>query len=260
MGTLKVLGCGGAGSRFLRYIRRSTPVEGYSINDKNSDIIVDPQKVIAYADVSSPLIMRAFSWVSHITEPYIFVLAGLGGDLGTSLAHLIGNAKRSKATLIGIFTLPFSSENMERRAYAIKALEKIEKLYHIYFVLDNDGLVRHYSHVPINVAMQIPPEVMKHIIIDFQRVLLKNMLNVKLQGRVGVGVGLGSGKNKLQVAIEDALDSPWLSEGKKIMLFSGELELEDAEIASKPYNPEFVDVYFTHEYGDQVKVTILTRE
>ncbi len=260
MGTLKVLGCGGAGSRFLRYIRGSTYVEGHIINDKNADIIVDPRRVIAYADVSPSLITRAFPWLTHISEPYIFVLAGLGGTLGTSLTKLIAQAKRSKTTLIGIFTLPFSSENRERRAHALKALEKIEKLYHIYFVLDNDGLVKHYSHIPINVAMQISPEVMKHIIIDFQRVLLKNMLNVKLQGRVGVGVGLGSGKNRLQVAIEDALDSPWLGEGKKIMIFSGELELEDAEIASKPYDPEFVDIYFTKEYGDAVKVTILTRE
>jgi len=255
---LSVIGCGGAGAKFASYIASSTTLQPIIINDGNATIRVDRRKVEAYSTVDGKLISLAFPWIGKITSPYVFVLAGLGGSVGTSLARILGRSKKHRTKLIGLFTLPFSSENKERRKYALESVKDIEKYYDMYFLLDNDGLVKHYSHVPITVAMQIPAEVMKHILLDFKNIMIKNILNVPIKGQLGVGIGFGAGKNKLEVAIEDALDSPWIGEGEKIMLFSGNIDIDDAKIASRNYNPLFVDVFKTQQYGDEVKVTILT--
>ncbi len=257
---LSVVGCGGAGTKFAIYIGSSTTLRPIIINDTNADIGVDRRKILAYSTVDGKLISMAFPWLSRINSPYIFVLAGLGGIVGTGLARMLGRAKKHRTKLIGLFTLPFSSENKERRKYALEALEDIGKYYDMYFLLDNDGLVKHYSHVPITVAMRIPAEVMKHIVLDFKNIMIKNILNVPINGRLGVGIGFGAGKNKIEVAIEDALDSPWIGNGEKIMLFSGDIDIEDAKVASRNYEPIFVDVFRTQQYGEEVKVTIITLE
>ncbi len=255
---LAVVGCGGAGSRFARYIGEEVNVRSIKINDGNGDINVNRKNVEAYADVSPKIISQAFPWALKLSFPYIFVVGGLGGVVGTSVAKIIGKVRKNKSRLVGIFTLPFSSENAVRRRRALQAIQDIEKYYDIYFILDNDGLVNHYSHVPINVAMSIPAEVMKHIVLDFKRVLIKNFLNMEIRGRVGVGIGIGTGKERIRVAIEDALDSPWMSDGKKVMIFSGNIEIEDVEPVAKYYAPSFLDVYRTTEYGERVKVTIIS--
>ena len=257
---IKLIGCGGAGSRFASYIAQEIGVDILRINDKHGDLNVDGRLIKAYEDVSSRLISQAFPWINRLSSPYLFVVAGLGGGVGTGAAKLIGKARKGKSKLIGIFTLPFSSENKERRIRAEEAVKDIERYYDMYFVLDNDGLVKHYSHVPINVAMSISAEVMKHIVLDFKRIFLKNLINVNVSGELGVGIGMGVGKERIRVAIEDALDSPWIKGEKKIMLFSGDIELEDVEPVTKYYDPVFVDVYRTKEYGERVKVTILTKE
>ncbi len=254
---LALIGCGGAGSKFASYVARYTGVRATTINEHAADIVVDKKKVEAYATVDKKLISMAFPWLARINSPYVFVLAGLGGNLGTNLVRIIGKTKR-RSKLIGLFTLPFSSENKVRRETAQGVLADIEMYYDMYFVLDNDGLVNYYSNIPITAAMSIPTEVMRHIVLDFRNMLIKNMMSVPLKGKLGIGIGFGAGKNRMEVAIEDALDSPWIDGGRRIMLFSGDIELEDAKVASRNYNPIFVDVYRTSEYGDEVKVTIMT--
>ncbi len=257
---LSIVGCGGAGVRFAEYISSQLSIKPILINDHGGNINVDRRKVVAYATVDKKLVNMAFPWLSKINSPYIFVVAGLGGTLGTNLVRIMGKAKRSKSKLIGLFTLPFSSENKGRIEMAREAIKDISRHYDMYFILDNDGLLKHYSHIQIRVAMNIPPEVMKHIIMDFKNILIKNMLSVPISGEVGVGIGFGAGKNRLEVAINDALDSPWIGKGEKIMLFSGNLDIEDAKVAAKPYNPVFLDVFHTLEYGEEVKVTVITKK
>ena len=255
---LSIIGCGGAGAKFANYIASASTLRPIIINDINSNIKVDRRKVEAYSTVDGKLISMAFPWIGKINSPYIFVIAGLGGVIGTGMARIFGRTKKHRTKLIGLFTLPFSSENKERREYALKALNDIGKYYDMYFILDNDGLVKHYSHIPITVAMQIPAEVMKHIVLDFKNIMIKNILNVPIAGELGIGIGFGTGKNRLDVAIKDALDSPWIGEGEKIMLFSGNIDIEDAKVASRNYNPIFVDVFQTQQYGEEVKVTVIT--
>ena len=259
MTPLKVVGCGGSGIKFLNYVKSSTYVDATSINDSNSDIVVDRKIVGLYDTIHPSVFVHTFPWLKNIKSPNIIVLSGLGGEIGTNVVRIIGRGLKNKSRLIGLFTMPFRTENEARKKRAESAVEEIHKNYEFYILLSNDALIEYYSNLQINLAMNIQAAVMLHLIIDFGRVILKNRMNIKLRGNVGVGIGFGTGKERIKVAIKDALDSPWLTEGKKIMLFSGDVDREDVEIAIREYNPEFFDIYRTPEYGEEIKVTVLSR-
>ncbi len=256
---LKIAGCGGSGIKFLNYVKSSIYINGISINDSNSDIIIDRKIVGVYDSMHPSVFVHTFPWLKDVKSSNIIVLSGLGGEIGTNITRIIGRAFHSKSRLIGIFTTPFRTENEIRIKRAEDAINEIDKNYDFYIILSNDALVDYYPNLQINLAMKIQAEVMLHIILDFQRILLKNIMNLKLRGRLGIGIGFGIGKERIKVAIEDALDSPWITDGDKIMLFSGNMDKEDIDIIVKNYEPEFYDLYVTPEYGEQVKVTILSR-
>ncbi len=257
MDILSLVGCGGAGSKFARYVSERTGVRATVINDSGGDINLDGNKAEAYVSVGANILSSTFPWLKRIGSQNTFVLAGLGGVLGTSVVRLIANSKRN-IDLYGIFTLPFKTENEGRRKRAMEAMKDIERGFTGYIILDNDGLIRHYSNIPIPVAMEIPAEVMRHIVLDFRNMVIKNAMNLRLAGRMGVGIGFGVGKERIRVAIEDALDSPWITDGRKVMLFSGDLDAEEVKYVVRDYDVDFYDVYRTPEYGEEVKVTVLT--
>jgi len=256
---LSVVGFGGAGAKFARYVSQRTGVPAFVLNDSGADLNIPGSRLEPYVSVSPGMLATTFPWIKRIGTEHTFVLAGLGGVLGTSAVRIFSRARKG-IHLYGLFTLPFFSENQGRKERAKEALGDIEENFQAYILLDNDGLMRHYSNLPIHVAMDIPAEVMKHVVMDFRNIVLKNITSLKLGGKLGVGVGFGVGKERIRVAIEDALDSPWISDGSRIMLFSGELDEEDVRYVVREYDADFYAVHRTPEYGEEVKVTILTTQ
>ena len=111
MTPLKVIGCGGSGIKFLNYVRRGIYVDAISINDSNSDIIVNRKIVGIYDSMHPSVFVHTFPWLKDIRASNIVVLSGLGGEIGTNIARIIGREYHNKLRLIGIFTTPFKTEN-----------------------------------------------------------------------------------------------------------------------------------------------------
>ncbi len=252
---IRVIGCGGAGSRFLRYLVRSLEFDGISINDANSDIVVDRNNVIAYSSAPKNYIEKQFSWINNIYGELTFVIAGLGGDIGTGLSRMLGKMKKD-SLLYGIFTFPFSSENESRLNKARDALKDIEKTFDGYFLIDNDSLVRFYSSVPIKIAMSIPAELAYHIINDFVYLVANKPSFFK--NAMGIGVGFGVGRERILISTQEALRSPWLKGNKMAILVSGDIDEEDARIALKHYSFDILKVRKDLSYGDKVKSLIVS--
>ncbi len=257
MHTLSVIGCGGAGEKFLDYIPKMAGVQRISLNISKADVIVDPDRMESYENVPSNLILSQFPWIQKIDSEDIFLIAGLGGKTGSEVGRILGKILGKRKRLWGIFTLPFEWEGEERKKRAQKALNEIRKNYRAYFILENEKIIKHYPELKMEIAMSIPAAVAKHIVIDFLRIGMKNMLHRKIRGELGAGVGFGVGKNRIKVAIEDALSSPWMGEGDKIIFLSGNVEIEDARYIVQKYLPQFWDVYTTNEYGERIKATVI---
>ena len=256
MHTLSVIGCGGAGVKFLGYIGDYPGMQKLSINDSQADILVDRNDLQAYMEVDKSILLSKFPWIRKIDGENIVMIAGLGGVLGSSACMLLSKVL-SHRRIWGIFTYPFRNESVSRRKMAEKSLKYMEGNLTGYFLLDNDSLISHFSNLGIEVALQIAGVVSKHIVLDFHRIILKNLLNFKPAGKLGIGIGFGSGKERVKVAIEDALNSPWMQGNKIAILISGNIERDDAKYVVRNYSPIFWDVYRTEEYGDDVKATVI---
>ena len=257
MHTLSVIGCGGAGNKFLDYVPEIRELQKISVNKVHADVIVDPDKIKMYENAPRSLIVSEFPWVQKIDSEDVFLIAGLGGITGSAICKILGKIIGKKKRLWGIFTLPFKGEGENRKLLAKEVLKEAKESYYGYFPIENEKIVKHYSELKFELAISIPAVVAKHIVLDFLRIGMKNMLHIKMRGELGIGVGFGIGKNRIQVAIEDALSSPWLRDGEKIIFLSGNIEMEDARYIVQQYAPRFWDVYTTEEYGERIKATVI---
>jgi len=250
-----ILGCGGAGVRFGRFVAQFSRSKFVSIDRAGADIVVNPNKLAMVPNLSARMLVEVFPWVEAIDSEVILVIAGLGGVVGTGVAELVGRAFSSRRTVIGMFTEPFSGESPSRVQRSRDALERMLKNYSAVIPMSNAKIADYYPNLAINDAMNIHPIVLRHLVQDFERMLIpRNYMPV---GRVGVGVGFGVGKERIRLAIEDALDSPWLFGTNRAVLVSGDVEHEDVELVLRDYDFEHWELYRTGEYGEQIKATVL---
>ena len=255
--SLVIVGCGGAGVKFLSHIRKFTNHRCIGINDASGEIRVDREKIRIVESVHGNMIFQIYPWIKEISAENIVVVGGLGGEIGTNVAKIIGEAHGKKSNIYGIFSEPFRSESSFRRERTKEAKKVIRERYRGVFYLPNDALVDYYPNLKMEESMMLHPVVMRHIIQDFERMILKNSMNISLKGEMGIGIGFGSGKERIRLAVEDALDSPWLMEGKKYAFITGNVDREDVEVVLRNYNFEFWEFYNTEEYGEEIKATII---
>ncbi|GEM_PF-2694145 len=256
---LVVVGCGGAGTKFLQFVRKFIKSPSITINEHSSDILVDRSKAIMADSVHGKMIYEIYPWLQNISGENILVLGGLGGVVGTNISKLIGKALRKKSNVYGIFAEPFSAESEIRTKIARKAKNDIDKNYHAVIYLPNDKLIDYYPNLTMKEALEVHYVVIKHIVQDFERQIIRNMGKIEFRGTIGVGIGFGSGRERIRVSIEDALDSPWHVGTPRYAFFSGNLEREDIKVIIREYDFEYWDLYKTEEYGEEVKSVIFSR-
>lgn len=151
----------------------------------------------------------------------IFVTAGMGGGTGTGAAPVIAKMAKDKGILtIGVVTLPFKNERNGSYAKAIDGIREMEKNVDSLLIIDNEKLCEMYSDRLIHDAFPMSDEVLAtavrgiteiisrpgYINVDFEDV--KTMM--KDSGMALMGCGTGSGENRLEDAVNGALNSPLL--------------------------------------------------
>ena len=258
MVNLAILGCGGAGIKFLSDIECISNILCIGINDVSGNIKITRDKAIMVDSIQDDIAFELYPWLENIAAERIVVLAGLGGIIGTSIAKLVGTVLGKKHEVYGIFAEPFSFESPERGQRCNEAKSVINKTYRAVVYLPNDPLVKYYSNLAMAESMKIHGVVMRHLVHDFEY-MVNYASQFGLQGVLGVGIGFGVGRDRIRLAIEDAIDSPWHNGNRRYALFSGNLEREDIEVVVKAYDFEYWDFVRTDEYGEQVKVTVLSR-
>jgi cell division protein FtsZ len=252
-----VIGCGGAGTRFARYLAPFMHGRTITVNDSGSDIIVDRDKLDMVQNLSSELAMEMFPWLADIDSSTVFVVAGLGGKVGTRTAELIGRGLGRRKTVIGLFSTPFRGETSERHRITESFVSEMQSRYRLIFAMSNSSLTEYYPSLPMNDAMKIHQVVMRHLLQDFERMILNSMGKLQISGMAGVGVGFGVGHERIRVAIEDALDSPWMRGNRRAVFISGAVEKEDVKVVVRNYDFEGWDVHTTHEFGEKIKATVI---
>ena len=151
----------------------------------------------------------------------LFITAGMGGGTGTGAAPVIAKMAHDRGILtVGVVTLPFKNERNGSYAKAIDGVRELEKNVDSLLVIDNEKLSEIYSDRLIQDAFPMSDEVLAtavrgiteiisrpgYINVDFEDV--KTMMTNS--GMALMGCGIGSGENRLEDAVNGALQSPLL--------------------------------------------------
>jgi cell division protein FtsZ len=246
---IKLVGCGGAGCNTVnRCIEEG--LSGLQMLALNTDAkhlltIKSPKKILIGKTTTRGLGAGARPEVGERAalenEPEIkewlkgsqivFVTAGMGGGTGTSSSFVTARlAKEGRALTVGVVTLPFRSEGEMRMENAMAGLSKLAKVCDTTIVIPNDTLIELVPNLPVQAAFKVADELLLQTIKGLTDMLthaglvnvdysdLQTILNEGGVSLIGVGDADGKPKERIEDAVEEALNSPLL----------GKIDIKDA--------------------------------
>ena len=154
----------------------------------------------------------------------VFITCGMGGGTGTGSAHVVAKiAKEQGALVIGIVTLPFTSEGTKRMRNALEGLEKLKKEADTTIAIPNDKLLLFVPDLPLNAAFKVSDSVLTNSVKGITELITKpGLVNLDFadirtilggsgSAMIGLGeVGSADQRNRVVQAAEKALASPLL--------------------------------------------------
>lgn len=246
---IKLAGCGGAGCNTVNRCNEAglSNVQMIAINTDAKHLLTvkSPKKMLIGKTLTRGLGAGAKPEIGERAamenEPEIrdflkgsqivFVTAGMGGGTGTSSSFVVARAaKESHALTIGVVTLPFKSEGELRMENAMAGLTKLSKVCDTTIVVPNDTLLELVPNLPVQAAFKVADELLLQTISGLTDMLtrsglvnvdyadLKTILNEGGVSLIGVGDAEGKPKERIEDAVEEALNSPLL----------GKIDLRDA--------------------------------
>jgi cell division protein FtsZ len=214
----------------------------------------------------------------------VFVTAGMGGGTGTGAAPVVaGIAKQMDILTIGIVTIPFLFEGEDKIIQALEGVEEIRQNVDALLVINNERLREIYPDLTIPNAFAKADDTLTVAAKSIAEIItLPGLINtdfadvhttMKDGGVALISNGFGEGKGRVEMAINDALNSPLLNNNdiftaKKILFnisFSKESELIMEEMNEvhkfmRKFNKGIKVIWgmtIDNSLGSRVKMTIL---
>ncbi|HDQ16469.1 MAG TPA: cell division protein FtsZ [Bacteroidetes bacterium] len=237
--TIKVVGCGGAGTNTISRCIASqiTGAELISINTDAQHLLLaeSPNKVLIGRHLTRGLGAGSLPQIGEEAAKeseqdirtaigradMVFVTCGLGGGTGTGSAPVIAQiAKEAGALTIGVVTLPFSVEGLIRMENAEAGLKRLRDVCDTVIVIPNDKLLDIVPNLSLNAAFKVADEVLMRSIKGItEMITMPGLVNLdfadlktvmKRGGVAMIGLGEAEGENKAINAVVEALNSPLL--------------------------------------------------
>lgn len=213
----------------------------------------------------------------------VFITAGMGGGTGTGAAPIVAKAaKLSGALTVGVVTKPFTFEGKKRKEHADLGIKFLKNYVDSLVVVPNDRLLTiSEKNTSILEAFRMADEVLKEgvegisslisdaglINLDFADV--KTVMTDK--GIAHMGVGKASGENRVDKAIQNAIESPLLEtniKGAKAVLLNimggydlGMLEVNNAaDVVAREADEDAIIIFGTsikEDMENEIKVTVI---
>ncbi len=150
----------------------------------------------------------------------VVLTCGMGGGTGTGAAPIVaGLAQDQGALTVAVVTLPFSFEGNHRSRLALHGLEQLRTVVDTLIIIPNDRLLKQpHVQVPLTQAFQtVDQMLMRGVQGIADLVTQRGLINVDfadvrtIMARAGtawMAVGHGRGNQRVQDAIQQALQSP----------------------------------------------------
>jgi len=237
--TIKVIGCGGAGTNTITRCVDSniTGAQFIAVNTDAQHLLLanSPHKVLIGRHLTRGLGAGSLPQVGEeaakesendIREAIgradmVFVTCGLGGGTGTGSAPIVSQlARESGALTIGVVTLPFGVEGMIRMENAEQGLKRLRDVCDTVIVIPNDKLLEIVPNLALNAAFKVADEILMRSIKGItEMITMPGLINLdfadlrtvmKRGGVAMIGLGEAEGENKAINAVIEALNSPLL--------------------------------------------------
>ncbi|MHA1671558.1 MAG: cell division protein FtsZ [Promethearchaeota archaeon] len=236
---IKIVGCGGAGNNTINRLMKigikgakcvsvNTDCQHLDIVESHIKILIGKNLTRGLGAGGNPEIGRAAAEESRedLTKilresNLVFITCGEGGGTGTGSAPIVAEiAKLEGAIVVGVVTLPFETE-IGRIEKAQIGLNELRKYADTLVVIDNNSLLEIAPDLPIIEAFSVADEVLATMVKGItETISLPSLINLDFAdvrtilstgGVAIVGVGeSGEKQNRVEDAIEDALNSPLL--------------------------------------------------
>ena len=237
--TIKVVGCGGAGTNTISRCIASQ-ISGAELIALNTDaqhllLTEAPNKVLIGRHLTHGLGAGSLPQIGEEAAKeseqdiraaighadMVFVTCGLGGGTGTGSSPIIAQvAKETGALTIGVVTLPFSVEGVIRMENAETGLNRLRDICDTVIVIPNDKLLDIVPNLSLNAAFKIADEVLMRSIKGItEMITMPGLVNLdfadlktvmKRGGVAMIGLGEAEGENRAVNAVVEALNSPLL--------------------------------------------------
>ncbi|MDR0743804.1 MAG: cell division FtsZ family protein [Tannerella sp.] len=234
---IRVIGIGGGGVNAVNYMYKSG-IQGVNFavcnTDKQSFNGVDvPIKITLGSGMGSggkpekgrEEFEKSAAEVEKLLDDgssMVFITTGMGGGTGSGAGPLLAKMAKAKGLLtVGIVTIPFLFEKVPRIIQALDAVEEMSKNVDALIVINNEKLKVYYPDFDVDEAFKKPDEVLAMAVKSIAEIItVKGVINrdfndvtstMKDSGVALVSYGFGRGENRLDDAIQDALNSPLLS-------------------------------------------------
>lgn len=154
----------------------------------------------------------------------VFVTAGMGGGTGTGAAPIVAEiAKELKCLVVGVVTLPFSFEGKKRAEFAKAGLNVLRQNVDTLITIKNDSIFKVVDKkTPVDNAFRIIDDILLNAvkgisdIINYPGIINVDFADVRTimkdTGDAIMGVGEGVGENRVQEAVERAINNVLLEE------------------------------------------------
>lgn len=246
---IKLVGCGGAGcntvNRCIEDGLSNVQMLALNTDAKHLLTIKSPKKILigktttrglgagARPEIGEKAAMENEPEIKEFLKEsqIVFITAGMGGGTGTSSSFVVGRlAKEARALTIGVVTLPFRSEGELRMENAMSGLSRLSKVCDTTIVVPNDTLIELVPNLPVQAAFKVADELLLQTIKGLTDMLtraglvnvdyadLRTILNEGGVSLIGVGDADGKPVERIQDAVEEALNSPLL----------GKIDIKDA--------------------------------
>jgi cell division protein FtsZ len=247
---IKVIGVGGGGGNAVNHMYREgihdvtfvlCNTDAQALNDSPVPVHLQlgkeglgagnvPDKARAAAEESIEDVKKMLSDGTKMA----FITAGMGGGTGTGAAPIIARESKKLGILtVGIITIPFKFEGTKKIDQALDGVEEMSKYVDALLVINNERLRQIYPDLGVfeafgkaddtlsTAAKSIAEIITTHGVINLDFNDVKTVL--KDGGVAIMSTGFGEGEGRVQKAIDDALNSPLLSDNdvffsKRILL------------------------------------------
>jgi cell division protein FtsZ len=239
---IKVIGVGGGGSNAVNYMFNqhiegvnfvicNTDAQALAISGVANRIQLGPLLTQGLGAGANPEIGRQATEESleevrrilEVNTKMVFITAGMGGGTGTGGAPIIAKICKEMGILtVAIVTTPFAYEGKKRLQQAEEGIRQLRTQVDTLLIISNDKLRHQFGNLKMREAFEKADNVLAtaarcitdvinstgQINVDFADVctVMRN------GGRAILGHALVAGQNRAQLALEEALSSPLLSD------------------------------------------------